>query len=632
MIAPNPNAWQRELLAEWTLPPRCGGNEWAETYRILGSDENSQDPGPWRSVHWQREILDAFGDPQLDWIVVKKASQVGISELVRNAIGRWAMLDPGPVLWVMANELAARKAMKKLRKMFKNTPALRRLVSSRSSDSTLLEMVLTNGMRIVVGWSGSPQSLASDPFRYVVGDEVALWEWSSKGEGSPVRLCEDRTKIFGHRAKVILLSKPKDQGDLITDQFESCLDRRSFAVPCPSCRVRQVVEFDSVCWPGGTYETVPTDREARKLAEAQVQAAQSAWYSCSSCPDGRIADMERAVCDPSSGWVREDLGGVVSDTVTLRKRGYHVTEVYHWSTTPSALLARWLSCHSAKELQVFWCGSLGTAMVTVRSEIPVGVFERRAIHRRREVPAWSSAVIGTADTQKNGWWFLLRSWGAGRRSRTLDWGWVTSLEELHERTLGASFPVAGTSRRVRPQSLHIDTGGGRTPDGNSLRDLYHWILETPGAFALKGEGERGSGDAPIRWTKQQIGDEVLRLCRPNTNYFKDQAAALIRADKPVVWEECLGSELPDYARQMTGQRLTYEETPNGKGRWRWRKRTGRADHLWDCSAYQLVAVEELDLGGISTLVGELANKQRVAEEVRGDSAEPAWVDGSDWWD
>lgn len=624
---------ETRLLSRWRLPKRIGGNAWAETYRELGPDENRHNPGKWVSVAWQRELLDAMADPHVDWLVIMKASQVGVSELVRNAIGRWATRDPGDVLWVMANENAARKAMKKLHKLFANTPALRGLVSPRSRDSTLLEMVLTNGMRIVIGWAGSPQSLASDPFRYVVLDEVALYDWSSQGEGSPVELARDRTKIWGSQAKVILLSKPKDSGDIITKQFMQTVDKRAWAVPCPHCDALQVLAWDAIRWRGGSPANAPTDPQLRSDLAERLLATGDVWYECVSCA-GEIRNVAQAIDDPRSSWIRYDSDDA-ADTVTRRRRAYHVTEIYHWSQSPATLAGRWLNCNTPSERQVFWTASLGVAYTVTRSALAKSIFAARAIHARGVVPSWAVAVLATADTQKDGWWVSLRSWGHGRRSRTLDWGWVTTLADLRAFALQRRFPVGGTSHSVRAQSLHIDVGGGQEPDGAKTRDLMRWILETEGAYALKGEGEREADAAPIRHSKVELEDgSVVPLLRPNTNAYKDQAAALIRQEQPVAWEECHGSEEPEYGRQMTGQQLIYEETTTGKGRWRWRKKSGRPDHMFDLSAYQVMAAEEAELEALPTLVGALSHNpaRRAAAEDAGGDDSPPWVNGDGWWD
>lgn len=622
----------RELVGRWRPPPRLGGAEWAEAERWLGQDESPNRPGKMRLVRWQREILDALADPQLDWVVILKAAQVSGSELVRCAIGRWARLDPGDVLWVMATERAAEKAMRKLQAMFRNTPSLRGLLSDRRTDTTLYELVLTNGMRIVIGWAGSPQSLASDPFRYVILDETGLYPARVGSEGSPIGLAEERTKTFGRRAKVVLLSKPAHAEDLICTAYDECLDKRAYAVPCPSCRTLQPLEWDRVRWPGGEPATAPTDARARLELAARVETEQSAWISCASC-DGAITDTHSAMADEASWWVQSGEG---TETVS-RRRAFHVSELYHWVKTTSDLVARFLRALKPGDVQNFWTGSLGLPLRTDRSEIRPELFARRAVHPPGLVPSWATAVLATADTQIDHYWFMVRAWGEGQRSRLLAFGRAETLEALVEETLARAYPLDGGGRPVRPQLLLIDSGGGTAGgalDRSRSAEIYEFASRVPGVVALKGMGELPSTEGvPIRWRTTGLGargddQATIELCQPNTNWFKDTLAKLVRSEAPVLWEESIAAADPNYGRQMTGQALVLETDTKGRERWLWKKRRGRADHLWDCAAYQVVAAEIARVEDGEPLTSVV---RRQAEEHEDDEEEP-WFDGAGWMD
>jgi phage terminase large subunit GpA-like protein len=579
-------AWLRDALSVLGRPPRVGGNEWAERYRQLGVDENRDRAGEWRSFAWQREILDALADGDVERVVILKAAQMGVSELVRCAIGRWALHDPGDVLWVMADEHAAKKAMKKLRAMFANTPALRPLLSTRRSESTLLELRLTNDMRIVIGWAGSAQSLASDPFRYAVVDEVGKYRWKVQGEGSPVGLVEERTKVFGRKRKIVLLSTPKAEDDQIMKAHGETLDRRVFVVPCPSCGHRQAPEIEALRWPDGAYATAPTDPDARVRLAAALERAQSAWIECVKCK-GHVQPHLAAEA-PAAGWVQEE------QVEGERRRAYHVPEWLHWKTTTSDLAARWLRCTHPREITEFWNGSLGLVWKSARVRIAGATFTARASWPRKLVPKWATAVLSTADTQLRGWWYVVRAWGKGGRSQLLDWGFVETEEELLERCVNVRFRVDGGGE-MRPLAFAVDTGGGMvTPDGSRTKQVYGLVARTPRARALKGRGDKESNSgAPWTRSKVRLNDrEDLELALVNRNYYADEAATLIRATEPILWNECEGvADDPEYVRQMASEELVLV-TSGTRSDWLWQKRSkGAANHLWDCSRYQVWLAE-----------------------------------------
>jgi phage terminase large subunit GpA-like protein len=575
--------WCARALQAWRTPAKIGGNEWAERFRRLGPDESREKLGEWRSLTWQRQILDDLADPQLNRVVILKAAQVGASELVRCAIGRWALHDPGDVLWVTVDEEAARKAMKKLRALFNNTPALRPLVSSRRSDSTLLELRLTNDMRIVIGWAGSAQSLASDPFRYVVLDEVAKYRWAVQGEGSPVALAEERTKSFGRRGKIILLSTPKHDDDQITKAHRETLDRRVFLVACPGCGRRQAPELGQLRWPDGDTERAPTDPDARVRLATLVERDQSAWIECVGCK-GQL-QPNRDMNLPASGWAAE-AGGIEGG----RRRAFHVPEWLHWQTSTSDLAARWLRCTHPRELSEFWNGSLGLPYKSARTSIAAALFGARAQHRAKLVPNWATTVLSTADTQLRGWWLMVRAWGRGRRSRLLNWKWCESEEELLAVGVNATFEVEGSGLEARPFAIAIDSGGGMTtPDGSRTKEVYQLVNRTRRAYAIKGRSDKEANDgAPWARSKVRLDDAggELELHLVNRNYYADEAASLIRVTQPLIlWEEC-EAVTDEYSRQMASEQLVLV-TSGKSSEWLWQKRSkGAANHLWDCARYQ----------------------------------------------
>lgn len=618
--------WVLDLQRLLAPRERIGGNAWAERERWIGADEGGPMAGRWRSLPWQREILDALADPGVRWLVVLKATQVGVSELVRNAIGRWAIHDPGDVLWVMTTREAAERAMVKLQQMFQNTPALRPLLTGRRTDKTLLELVLANGMRIVIGWAGSMQSLSSDPFPRVVMDEVGLYRWT----GSPVATAADRVKVFGARGKVVLLSSPVSDGDQIVTAHKGVADRRVFAAPCPTCGRVQPWEWERVRWPGGTVVQPPTDPEARIAAADQVAREQSAWMSCEAqgCA-GKIQPRE-AMWAASAAWQQEQPAAA-SD-----QRAYHVPEAWHLSTSLSGLVAKFLRRTTPADLERFWTGSLGRIYRTTdqsMATIVPSLFVSRATWPAGVVPSWATVVLSTADTQLAGWWLMVRAWGPGGRSRLLDWGWVETEAELLERGLGivqgpegfvrrGRFRVEGeaTARRVAPALLAIDTGGGMKteqpddPDGSRTKQVYALIRRTPGAVALKGEGDKHAHDGAHHRTRIVDGLELHLI---NRDFYADELARLLRTT-PVLWEECQGAESPTYTRQMSSEERVQETTSKG-ARWKWRKKSaGTPNHLWDCGRYQVWLAEHV--GVDQPAVPESAHVQPQAEADEGGRA------------
>ena len=619
-------AWLAEVASYWAPPPLLSGSEWAPAYRVLGLDESPK-PGAWQSVTWQRGILDAMGDPSLDWVVVLKAAQMGCSELVRCAVGRWAMLDPGDVLWVMATELAADKAMRKLRKMFTNSPELRKLVSSAKSDNTLKTMTLLNGMRVVIGWSGSPQSLASDPFRYIVLDETGKYAAWVGAEADPVELAKERTKVYGRRAKVLVLSTPAHQEDLIMAAWEETLDQQRYALACASCQHEQPLQWEQTRWEGGGPASAPADIRDRLELAALVEEQQSAWVACVSCG----ADVGSA----AAGWIRADLDGHVMDVPRAsRRRAFHISELYHWETSPSDLVAKFLR-RPIYKLQGFFNGSLGIPARDTSDSIRGEVFRRRAIYAPGVAPPYTVAILATADTQLDHFWLMVRAWGSDGRSRLLDWGRVESFEELEERGLRRRFPVEGSEESAAIRLLLVDSGGGMdTPDGSRTHQVYQWTKRRPRALPYKGDPTKQALQGKTTWRSKVTYSPAKRnpyqveLVLANANFWKDRLAALILAEDPVLWEECIGVDAV-YARHMSSQHKVTETRSGGAPKHYWKKRSKHArKDLWDCAYMQAVAAEEAGIDRLAP-VATRPSRRRVGPWAS-DSGRPkgeAWKIG-----
>ena len=78
----------QETNEVWTPPPNLKISDWADNYRRL-SPESSAEAGAWRTdrAPYQREIMDAFNDPDIQRIVFMKSAQVGATEILLNVIG-----------------------------------------------------------------------------------------------------------------------------------------------------------------------------------------------------------------------------------------------------------------------------------------------------------------------------------------------------------------------------------------------------------------------------------------------------------------------------------------------------------------------------------------------------------------
>lgn len=247
----------REVAKAVSPPPLLTVSQWADAYRRL-SAEASAEPGQWNTdrAPYQRAIMDAVNDAEVEEIVIKSSAQVGKTELILNVIGYFIDYDPAPIL-VLEPTLDMAQAFSKdrLAPMIRDTPALHgkvKDVRSRDSGNTILHKKFPGG-HVTIAGANSASSLASRPIRIVLMDETDRYPASAGTEGNPIKLAEKRTATFWNRKK-IKVSTPTDK---LTSQIE-----REFAsgtmeewnVPCPCCGKYQPYEWGRVHFSDVTME------------------------------------------------------------------------------------------------------------------------------------------------------------------------------------------------------------------------------------------------------------------------------------------------------------------------------------------------------------------------------------------
>lgn len=581
--------------------PRSRGSEWAERNRYLQA-RGAARPGRFRCYPYQRAWIDDLCDPAGPRRIIlrKSAQEAGGSEAVRCGMAYWLADDPGPIRVVLPDELTARSIMReRILPLLDSTPVLRRLRPDRKHNVKVTGFRLANDAELTVGWAGSPTRLAADPIRYAVGDEVDKWPLWSGRESSPFALLWARTKTYRPRDKQVMVSTPTTPDGPISEAWDRCPDRRLFYVPCPACDLRQPLEWDRVCWPGGGADSFPSDVEDRLALAAQLEGPGRAWVICArpGCA-GRFTDepqIKRATLDLGV-WERESAG--VDTAEWARSRAYQISDLYAPRTPFGVVAAAFLNAPTPADRMEFWNQTLGLPYAEEDAPLTPELFARRAVHPDGVVPAWATHVIATADTQGDHYRWRVRAWGRGSRSRGIARGRSESLGELVDVTLCRGWQREGGGTE-RAACMAADVRGDRTPDGALARRLYELAQRDRRVILLRGDPARDPLSSPpiqrkrVEYKPQTPGRTVARrfveVHALNTLYWKDAVVGLIR--DPELWEEEHGAADPQYGREMSAEHKVQETTARGT-RWIWRLRSlGRANHEFDLAVYQAAAHE-----------------------------------------
>lgn len=615
----------------WRWPEKITVPAWAERNRYLTRRQSSR-PGPWRNDNAPCLIgyMLLLERPGVVMITVLKHSQGGWSEATRNFIGKKAHLEPDPMLVVLPDKDTGKGIVHhRIIPLFEDTKVLAELSTGRRWDKKNNELVLANGFTLRLGYSGSIASVAAHPAKTVLCDERSKFQ--SDGKISIADSIEARTSTY-EQPLVINLSTPGADPDPTDELFNAAGVRLFYFVACPHCEREQRLTFDALEWAPKKEQEPDKNKRA-----ASVVASRSAWLKCQNprCAElhpagqGRITDDQRQHAIRATGfWADEDL------TWRLYNDGREVgTWRPEWTRVgihaPAFIsLAPGHRLHKVVEKWILAEGD-PVKLAGVYNELfaevyrPVTslatstIFEAKCRANRETgftppraklLPRWAARLVMTVDTQKDHFYFVVRAYGAGGRSRRIHHGKVTTFEELTALADAAFYSYEEDFLPpTRVYMTGIDSGGGKMGlEGSRTDAVYRWCLADPvRRKPLKGESEP-RGDQPIRWRRvtytppngQRNPYEVI-LWLINSQHYKDLLAsdieariALVDAKTGEVAEDAADRwELNDvddeeYNRQLANMKKAVVRL-RGRAVERWIPKTTGARHdFHDCETYQ----------------------------------------------
>jgi phage terminase large subunit GpA-like protein len=368
-----------QVQKQWRPPTELKISEWADTYRFL-SPESSAISGKYRTDYapYQKEIMDAFNDPNIERIVWQKSAQVGATEILNNVVGYYVHMQPSPILVMQPTlQMAQAYSKEKLANMLRDTPVLKaRLNDSKSKDSsnTVLSKKFLGGTTLNMVGSNSAASVASRAVRILCIDEVDRMEASVGSEGDPVLLASKRTQTFFNR-KIYLCSTPTVKGlSRIEAAFEES-DQRYYYVPCPECGHMQTLKWSNVIWEDDKPET--------------------AIYTC---------EENGCVIEESKKHKMLKNGEWRATAETKKTAGFHLNELYSVFSTWASMAENFLESKKQPEmLKTFINTSLGETWEPEPEEAveAEGLLSRRESYDAQSVPDEALVLTCGVDVQKD---------------------------------------------------------------------------------------------------------------------------------------------------------------------------------------------------------------------------------------
>jgi len=601
------------------VPERLTPSAWAEKYRVLPRGQSPR-PGRWRNEvsPYLRWLMDVCVAPGVVALVVMKAAQIGVSEAMRNVLGYIAHVAPEPCGLALPTLPKGRRiVMNRIIPMLVHTEPLKALLTATSRDVQAEEILLLNGWRLHLMWSGSASAMASDPMRLAVCDEVDKFEQWVGREADPVSLVAKRLRAYGDRGLLIEVSTPTTALGKINQDYDSASVKLAYYVPCPACG-----KWQRLVWPQVKWEKPGGDLTSKQLA-AHVTRTGAVWYECIHC-QARIRDDQKTAMVRAGQW-RAEGGGQVTDawgqqhdsaeTVTAwppgTRIGVQLSALYclweRWATMVGEFLR---AQGDMAKLYDFFTETLGVPWEQVIQKIPKTAFAAKVVRATLDegiVPAWAARLLATVDTQHDHFVIVLRAWGPEMRSQRVWHGKVQSFKELDELLFKHPWRIDRESEHVMSPSLvGIDTGGTRLEGESESRtsEVYRWAMlrravvrpikgamrGRAGLFIWPGRGFVDVGrPRKLGQRRDQVSDQ-LRIWWIDTHHFADEMADLIAAGKDDPSQErwLLNKRQDDeYEKQLSavhkvptrkGLKVTELWTPIHPG--------SKIDY-WDAEVYQI---------------------------------------------
>jgi len=561
-------------LSMVALPTELTLNEWTEEFAYL-SAENSAEPGKWHTIPYQRGMLDAITDEDVERATYMKSARVGYTKIIDHAIGYYIHHDPSPILCVQPTLDDARDYSKtEIAPMLRDTPVLRGLVAdprAKDSDNTILKKKYPGGSLTLVG-ANSPTGFRRLTKRIALFDEIDGYPVGGAGsEGDQIKLGIKRTETYSNR-KIVVGSTPTIKGfSRIEREFEKS-DKRYYFVPCPHCNHKQRLMWANFAW----------DKTFDENGEVVEHYPETAHFICQHC-GAVIEEKDKSEMLEAGEWraTRPFRGHA----------GFHIWAAY--SVFPNAswgrLAAEFLEVKNNPEtLQVF----VNTVLGETWEEQGESAKHDELLNRREgygpEVPFEAGLLTAGADVQDDrievevlAWGLEGESWSMGYDIFYGDPSRQAVWDELDAKLLEVFRHESGRAMRVK--ATCVDSGGHFTDETyNFCKRRYRRNV-----WAIKGASTYGNPIANPMDKKRSLRGKPVML---GVDTAKDTIHARLKVDEPGPGYCHFPEEYDEeFFKQLTGEkRVTKYVKGVPQRRWVKKSESRRVEAL-DCRVYNLAA-------------------------------------------
>jgi phage terminase large subunit GpA-like protein len=580
-----------EIRKAWRPPPKLNLSDWADTHAIL-SAESSAEVGRWRTIPYQKGIMDAITDRGIESVTVMKSARVGWTKIINHAVGYHMHQDPCTVMVVQPTIGDAEGySVDEIAPMIRDTKVLTPLVAdprTRDGGNTRLLKMFPGGSIRMVG-ADSPRGFRRVSIRFMAMDELDGYAPTAGEEGDQIKLAIRRTEYFWNR-KILCGSTPTlDSTSRIKRRFEMG-DQRYYFVPCPHCQHMQSLKWLNLRWEKGKPETVR--------------------YHCEGCGVGIEYKHQR--------WMVEN-GEWRSTVVSAdpRHASFHIWAAYSYSPNASwaQLVKEWLESHKNIEERKTFINTVLGETYKGEGDAPdwKKLYDRREIYETGTVPMGGLMLFCGVDFQKDRIEAEVVAYGRNMESWSVDYivipGDTTQLD-------GPSSPFHGLDKLLQ-QTFKHESGADLSitmmalDTGYNTNTIYQYARSKPvnRVIAVDGRdsyamliGQPKAMEVNVRGKKLRRG---VKLWPVGSSKIKTELYGFLKQEKPT---DESGDPLPygychfpqygeEYFKGITAEEIMVRLV-KGFRRYQWEKVREQNEPI-DCRVYARAVAS---LAGVDRMV------------------------------
>jgi len=492
--------------------------EWAETYRVMTSEE-SHFMGKFdcNLIPALEYIYNCCDNRQIYVIVAMKGSQIGWSELTNNVIGRTIHTNPCKMQWAFpALEPAKVYSREKLKPFFEGTKVLRDLINKNVPKESFSYFKFAGGFfKLTTLGSISAAKTSSIPFIGVeepddVKDDV-------KGQGDTLENLKGRQKSFPKGFKKLLYGgTPTDKDFSRVESGYKQSNQLVFKACCHHCGDLSELSTDNI-----KYD----EYQDRYIDEIYgMYNPNSAYYECPHCFGHWTFEEKNKNIEEGKKHGFTDFTGKFSKGWHPKKPevtenfGFHIPELISTlsSSTFVELAERKILADLALQrgneglMKSFRNNSDGLPYASGISSLePEEMKLLRSNYPEGVVPMDGLVLTAGVDVQDNRFAYVIRAWGRNNNSWLVKWEEIFGnvldeddpvWQELTDKLVTASIPHT-SGKKLNIAAVSIDSA-----DNTEL--VYHWVRKmqeyNPQVFATKGVRD-------LRWSDDEIYREPARV-------------------------------------------------------------------------------------------------------------------------